>query len=492
MSLRISAKSLQVVYNLLKGYSDDNPTTYYTDLAAYVPSTEDFELKDRLLLPNVLLWDPLTKIPSLELKCPHCAQDGVKISTVRKMLGNKWELTGPKPRAIWDRGWYCALVGRSYVCILHNHRVASFHFGFLQQIPANLIPFILTHQTGITSACFDDIVRYVENGSNFQTIQNILAGNILETYERRKLCYVPPNGMITTAVGDIPEGNECLPFITDTLIRTLYLVQFEINKKVYQAQFDKIKCQQLHFATNCSPKNSYGVNVGYMKNGKWLQVFSTLFLIFNEQGFVNAYGFGSSNEQASDLLISLAPENPDIELVLFDSNCCRYRDEIMQAFPKAEVKYDLNHAVCSIRRHIENKTENADLRLEVELLFRQQGDSTKENMRKFPTADPATILKNIDLFVTKWHDSLNNLALYEIESLKLHVSCGCLSNIPATYHHASKAKAFNKLTSVFKQGEKVKRVTVETACALVTHLLYVHNCERNGETFHKPIWSHRG
>lgn len=58
-------------------------------------------------------------------------------------------------------------------------------------------------------------------------------------------------------------------------------------------------------------------------------------------------------------------------------------------------------------------------------------------MRQESTADSSTILVNMDRFLAKWKECevngwkmINQAAIKEIDLLKVHVSKGCLSNLP--------------------------------------------------------------
>ena len=89
----------------------------YCDILDYIPD----EFKDSantLLLPHIVVWDPLNHINGINLKCPHCSEGNV----VSKLTAtDDWEdgsRNSLTPRTIWDITWYIALVGRLYSYML--------------------------------------------------------------------------------------------------------------------------------------------------------------------------------------------------------------------------------------------------------------------------------------------------------------------------------------------------------------------------------------
>ena len=145
-----------------------------------------FEIKveseiEKCLLPNVWLWNPIQSISS-NLRCPHCSQDQeLLISTLRET--EEWELgqsNSRVPRTIWDHAWYCMVVGKIYQCSLKNHKVVSYHAGILKSLPPSKVPFIFSHRSGMTLSLFDTIVRLINNGTTFQSVERILKENFID------------------------------------------------------------------------------------------------------------------------------------------------------------------------------------------------------------------------------------------------------------------------------------------------------------------------
>ena len=66
--MKINEHANEVIKVLLKEHDKDgSKVTYYTNVDDY--AAEDIDPKDAVMLPNVLLWDPLLKF-SASLYCP--------------------------------------------------------------------------------------------------------------------------------------------------------------------------------------------------------------------------------------------------------------------------------------------------------------------------------------------------------------------------------------------------------------------------------------
>ena len=89
------------------------------------------------------------------------------------------------------------------------------------------------------------------------------------------------------------------------------------------------------------------------------------------------------------------------------------------------------------------------------------------------------MLTNIDNFVCKWknaevngHKILTEKVMIQINALQVHIQWGCLSSIePANYNEALHRHINPNFNHAGRMG-------LPLAYALLTILLYIHNCEK--------------
>ena len=100
------------------------------------------------------------------------------------------------------------------------------------------------------------------------------------------------------------------------------------------------------------------------------------------------------------------------------------------------VKLKIFHAVQRISRKMPKRHPLYSLCIsDLRLVFRQAKDFGQK--RKCTTPNPRQILDNLDAFVNKWKlctfndwEIISENVVKEIECLKLHITKGCLSDIP--------------------------------------------------------------
>ena len=476
--MKLNANIYEVIRNLLKDRKDDCKTIHYVDLANYAPN--DYSPEELALLPNLIVWDPLARF-NMDLFCPHCHQD----ENIRNIVkASTWCNRGKHtPRMLWDRGWWCALVGRFYTCN-RNHNVVAYHFGFLKQLPVQMVPFMLTHAAGMTTSCYDLAIKLLEQGNSFAVIQTILEGMFVDTYERRRYLSAP------TILPELEESFVTAP--SDQSIRQHFLMQFDSNKDLYQSQMDRIPFTQLHVVTN---GDRFTVNIGVKEKGnagpkntyRWNKLFDSMFLIFNEFGCIKAYGLTKDIciDQIIQCLVALAPFNPDTEVISMSNYCCVSRESLAEAFPNANVVFDLDYAKDLLKEQIECNDEKHEI-------FRDLDNAFKTNLLT-PSANQLQVVSHLNNFFTKWgKDDITGGLLKEsflevLENILLHVRNGC---VPLKGQELSR----DKTKRIFEQLAKIFQplfLGVQSACSLIAHIVYVYNCQKLGHKNNLPIWSHK-
>lgn len=235
------------VIKLIVNKGDVLRSKYFVDLDQYVcelnqqvnnyQDEANHKQKDLALLPNILFFDPFEQLKDSEFfYCPHCKEDTGKNVPLDPSLGTEWEYgesSGKEPRLIWDIFWYCALVGKITKCC-NGHSITSYHPGILQQI--SNYPFLLSHKRGMTKSTFDLIIRLVEQGNNFSSIESIFLSSFVDIVHR-KLALINNTNMQTSI-----EFIEQLKLFTPShdFITSCFVFNFDNYKDVYLSEMDKL------------------------------------------------------------------------------------------------------------------------------------------------------------------------------------------------------------------------------------------------------------
>ncbi|XP_057302830.1 uncharacterized protein LOC130636992 [Hydractinia symbiolongicarpus] len=478
INMKLSKTLTDVISKILETVGTQK-STYYTNLANYVPVNAD--LTEVAILPNILVWDPISHLSDKELHCPHCMQDDNKKSKLD--VTGEWDkglTSGRSPRIIWDFNWHLALIGRMYQCS-YKHKMVSYHSGILNQIHHEDVPFVLSHDSGMMKTVFDSIVRLVENGNNFAAIERILSGSFLDHYFRSfgklKTLGIPPYKNHFKSISP-----------SDNLIKKCFVMHYQGNVEHFDWHFHHVQVKML----SCDHTFKCAANIGYEKNGRWVMQFDSVFIILNEMGKVKNFRLtkGTSFEVISSLFEKIAVQAELVESICID-NCCHWRNKLQEIFPKCSVKLDLFHAIQRLTKTLSKKHPFFhDVCREVGLIFRQANDLGTS--RKKSTASIEQINNCLDCFVKKWQNinyngwNIFNANFYkEVKNLKHHISLGCVSNIQVGMGTNRNERLHRELKSLVKRN----KLGVQTAISLLAQMFYIHNCRIDGHMVAPPIWS---
>ena len=227
-------------------------------------------------------------------------------------------------------------------------------------------------------------------------------------------------------------------------------------------------------------------NIGYLlADGKWITQYSSIFIVLNEIGEVVAWQLTNSTsiDEVAQILSSVKERISEDQLIkIYEYNCCHVRKKLEHIFgSRAIVKLDVFHAVQRITRAMSKKNSFfheciKDLRM----VFRHPIDiGTKRTM---PTPESSPMLQNLDNFVAKWRDVesnsqkiLTNKVMKQIMSLRTHTECGCLSNIDPSGGTNYNEALHRHINPHFSHAG---RMGLQLVYALLTLLLYSHNCKK--------------
>ena len=481
--MKIDKKYMDVIESLIKN-GINSGSKYFTNLSYMIPDSK--EINDKVFVPNFLFWDPLGQNISNLLQCPHCKEDGLK-SWLKN--SEQWDVGQSKshyPRALWDDGWYCALVGKMYHC-KNNHSINSYHAGIIDQIPIENVPFMLTFKTGVTKSLFHRIIRNMEVGVSFSGMENMLSGNFIDECYRRAM-QIQESTTINLEHWKKSFGSFAP---SDYLLRQCFVLHYESYKQTYQDELDKIPFESL----SLDHTFKVATNIGYWKDQRWIKVYDSLFILLNEEGCVKAYKFtkGTALENVKDLLIKIKQQG-EPQFIYVD-NCCSLRPQLLEIFPEANIKLDVFHAVQRLTKTISKKhIFCSEFSKQIGFIFRAKHDI--EEKRKKATATPEIILTNLEELIEEWEGTnykgwkiVNENFLAATNNLKKHIENYCLSSIAPGQGTNRNENLHKNLKSILKS----KKMGIQTANALMAHVIYLHNEKRKHEKMKinkavPPIW----
>ena len=237
-------------------------------------------------------------------------------------------------------------------------------------------------------------------------------------------------------------------------------------------------------------------NVGYVRSdGKWVTLYKSLCIVMNELGQVLAWQFtrSTSIEEVTPLQSRLKDTWVSPGRVFVD-NCCQLEQKIKAIFGQDTlVKLDLFHAVQRITSQLPKRHPFfLACKNNLKLVFRSPTDLGKE--RKVATLAPAVILDSLEKFKRKWEDCdshgwklVNPKTVRQITALNVHVRKGCLSLIEPGGGTNRNEVLHCHINPHFANKS---RIGLPLAIALLTVLLYQHNCriEEKITNNHLYLW----
>lgn len=63
-----------------------------------------------------------------------------------------------------------------------KHRIVLYHAGVLNHMQSKCMPFILSHRSRMMISVFDEVIRLIQNGMNFSSIETVLGGNFTDAF----------------------------------------------------------------------------------------------------------------------------------------------------------------------------------------------------------------------------------------------------------------------------------------------------------------------
>ena len=252
--------------------------------------------------------------------------------------------------------------------------------------------------------------------------------------------------------------------------------------------YHKRMCQMRAPSLSADHTFKVSANIGFWCEGKWIQLYDSLFIVMNEIGIVLAWKLckGTAFDKVEDLLTSLkdrlASKGCAVKHFYID-NCCQWRHKLNSVFDGVAVKLDPFHAIQRVVAKIPKKGGSGPLqKLRTQMLHDFKlilRDPTDRGMKRSkPTPSASSIEKNIDNFLLQWKSVeyegtkvVPQSAINEIEKLLVHVRKGCLSDIPPS-GGTSRNEGIHK---VLNKTLRKSRIGIQFALALLGIFFYIWN-----------------
>ena len=460
-----------------------NAENYRSFIASTVQSDQVVESNNQL--PSVIIWNPIV-LPVFQsvcqLKCPICQS---------KLRFWKWK-DGQTERDI-PRKLYCIqeqvlLVSSVYLCEKH-HQVLSHHPSVLEEVRKVplIVPFVLFHKSGVTRELYNYISISIHTGICIQDIENMLI-NLHQHQLQMQMCYQMPSRQSACDNRNFCEINK--EFIGRKLISSIFIRSFIESEHMYTDHMSQKRGKWISFDHTFK----VAANIGYWKNGLWVRMYDSLFIIMNEESDIIGWQFtkGTSITKVENLLQGLKKrynncmQGEQMQGIVVD-NCCLLRNAINKIFGiKIPVKLDIFHAIQRIVKGIPKRQNNAlikqlrkQLLKDLRLCFRSPGDTGET--RKCVTPEKEIIEKNVLKFVEKWKiqevDNIKVLpqaAIDAVDKLFVHITSGCLSGIPPGIGTNRNERLHRKIRKWLNRT----RIGVCLAVALLSTVFY-HHMDKN-------------
>ena len=443
------------------------------------PNMEDY------LKPDIILWDLQKECP--ELNGTNCPNDDCNEPLSLYPIAYTYMM-----RILYDFEKPVLLVTSMLRCKnAREHRFLGYDPRILKQLSdPDSVPFVLFHKVGMTRELFNSIMNQVSNGVKFGQIQDMLRKNYIQSHMEREKAYHTAALQYQKDHSDEVREPERFPSIKikgprNTFIGQCFLLGFKEREYFYKLSMSQlladewVKLDSLKLPTN----------VGTNAKGVWKKEVDHLFYCQNEVGQVLTWQLTGVNcfNEIRETLVSIKDRHEQIGKQLKGCStgfCCDWRESLISLFGNDfQVKSDVEFAIGKLSERLQEENMMYQPCIDdFRLVFQDPVDTNK--VRILPTAQPAAILNNLEVFKDKWkkikeHGKtvLNHSALQAISDLEPHILNGCYSEI-IPFPNCIDRRDFQ-----YSMRKKVNncRLGIPVMVAIASIALHEHNTSRQEE-----------
>ena len=317
------------------------------ELSKAIPRGEQIRARlglspEAFLVPDIVLWEPLSYFHSLSLICPSCLEIGVN-ELLRPIRWKDGRTINDQPRFLYGLSNNVLLVSRIYLC-KNKHQILSHDDRILSQIDDQFLPpFVLFYKTGVTRELFNFFTSHITAGMSVADVLILWNQNLYDNYGLRKLCFANEvKGTIEQFPDFIVRGEK----VGEKIVTACYMHNYFKKEHLYARRM----CQMTAVALSADHTFKVSANVGFWLRGKWVQLYNSLFIVMNEIGIVLTWQFcrGTSFAAVEDQLRSLQERLKNLQCPIknyYIDNCCQWRTKIKGIFENSLVLLDPFHAI---------------------------------------------------------------------------------------------------------------------------------------------------
>ena len=439
-----------------------------------------------VLLPHVVLWDPIAQFPMFfqhEVVCPTagCTQ------TLSLCRWNSGSSAGHCPRFLHDMEHITLLVPAVYQCKQGHQTVSTDPRILMYFKEQEHIPFILLHRSGMTRDFARTVIHLAIEGLAFTAIERFVINRRLEYIASIRLKITSIFQALHGSTQGLDSSLDSVisyiqkPYPSNDLICKCLLHDFLEHKTYY---FHEMALETTSGYLSIDHTFKVAANLGYVRpDGRWVSQYKSVLIVLNNKGKIIAWQLTktTSLDEVTPMLTGVserlgeAGASPKIVCV---DNCCTVRNKLQHLFgDSTKVYLDIFHAAQRILKHMPKRHPlYSHCKYDISMIFRDPKDRSAK--RQMNTPEPRLLLDNVNQFVKKWENAemngwyiLNENVVNELCQLKVHIERGCLSGIPpgcGTNKNENLHRMVNPFFSRCRMG-------LPLALALLTILFHKHN-----------------
>lgn len=490
-ALTLNDEEVQSYINALAAEFDKNPRDSKFTSIITPPVCLTASRKGKFLLPKVFIWSPCEQFADLKIECP--AHNGVMLKPWQWAKDVRNKQRGKVPRMVYDLYGNVILIQKIYVCVRGRscHKLMPTTPDVHHRLPkviTEYFPLVLTERSGYTKSLLDFIEVQLFEGVNFLKISEGIASLNIREFCRRRQIYklsleeTTSENTSMRAQIDISEFYEMPIFShpSNDMLMNIFLQNFDKQSHLYEECMNRLTAKVI----TCDHTFKISRNIGIVRetDNKFVPQYKQVFIALNEQGEVLGWRLTktTSFSEIEDLLQGikkrLERNVENLNMICVD-DCCHVRNKYNKIFPDTLVKLDLFHACQRVTKTV-NKADaiGNSFMHDFSQVFRRDEDQGSTRLQNTPGVKQ--LEKNLNSFLERWmnvpNGPLGNLqTTREIESLRLHIQKGCLSDIPPGCGTERNEHLHRLLNRSLITGST--RISVQLAIALLTILFYYHS-----------------
>lgn len=286
----ISKASHSFIQTVLESYvtSGGKSNTVWLAHGVIIRSDERrsiFLTPEEFLVEDIILWDPLSHNPDLNLRCPSCFETGAIDESVRATRWKDGSSSCDQPRRLYGLSNNVLLVSRVYMC-RRRHQTISHNPAILSQVRDLFrVPFVLFHRCGITRELSDFVISHANAAMTMSDIQTLWLQTMYEAYATRRQAFFSTlrrNSCDPSSI-KFPDFQQRYQNPGEKIIASCIARNYFVKEKLYNNRMCQMSADRW---LSCDHTFKVSATIGFWFNKRWVKLYDTLFIVLNEEGIV--------------------------------------------------------------------------------------------------------------------------------------------------------------------------------------------------------------